>query len=473
MYDAALINGRLVDPANAVDARLNIAVHEGKIAEITHEPLLDRCRTVIDMEGNAVVPGIIDIHTHLTDIFGGSNGGFSMLARAGVCTALDLAGPVSDVFASMARYGSGINVASVESVRPGENVRSNAPGLPELRSLVASSMENGAIGCKLLGGHFPLTPESSAAFAEATESEHAYAAWHAGTTKSINTIDSFHDLVELTGSSKMHAAHINSYCRGLLHNEVEECQMAAAMLEQHPNIYSEAYLAQTNGITFALDEKGVLKSKATGQTLVRGGYENSQEGIVQAIRDGFAHVFAPKGIETGIYRGEEAVQLLLASHCRIAGGFNVNPPLSRLYLCLARRKGGEFAVDAISTDGGAIPRNVIVSHGLSLVKMGMLSLGDFIRKTSVTPAAMLGLHGKGSLGVGDDADITVLDLDRCEPVLTMARGQVCMYKGLVVGSRGCIITTERGRHAAEKTGLPYALVNEKDFLPPRNGQKLP
>ena len=100
--------------------------------------------------------------------------------------------------------------------------------------------------------------------------------------------------------------------------------------------------------------------------------------------------------------------------------------------------------------------------------MGMLTLDDFIRKTSIAPARMLGLHSKGRLDAGADADITVLDLERCEPVLTMARGTVCMYKGLVTGTGGCILTTERGRKAVQQAGLPCTVANEADFLPARD-----
>lgn len=467
MFDITLINIRLVDPVNAVNKKVSIAIDDGKIAELSEGPLTGKSKKELDMEGKVAVPGIIDIHTHVTNIFGGSEGGFFMLARAGVCTTLDMAGPTVTVFDTLARYGAGINVAVLESIRPGVNIRSNAPSLNELRGFICSSMENAAVGCKLLGGHYPLTPESSHDFVEVAELENAYAAWHAGTTQSVNTIDSFRDLVMLADGHRLHAAHINTYCRGFQLDEIMEAREAIALLEKNPNIWSEAYLAQTNGINFRLDEKGRLKSRATGQTLIRAGFEDSRQGIVNALRAGFAHVFAPRGIETGIYHGEEAVKLLFEYQCDIAGGFDVNPPLSRLFTCLARRSDGSFAVDALSTDGGAIPRNVIVSHGLSLVNMEMLSLEDFVWKTSVAPAAMLGLKNKGQLGVGADADITVLDLEQCKPVMTVVGGNICMYAGLIIGNGGTIITTERGKKAASAFGLPLCIVEPGNFLPKR------
>lgn len=450
-----------------VPSNCNLAVENGKIAEISEHSLESKSIRSFDLSGKTAVPGIIDIHTHVTPIFGGSNGGFHMMAKAGVCTALDLAGPTDTALQIAAKYGAGINFAVAESVRPGDNISSNNASYDELCSFVEKSLKQGAIGCKLLGGHYPLTPEASHDFVRAAESQNAYASWHAGTTKNINTIESFKDVVELTAGRRLHAAHINTYCRGILEDEISEAKKALTLLEQNPNIYSEAYLAQTNGINFRLDENGSLKSKATGMTLKNAGYADSKEGIVNALKDGFAHVFAPNGVETKIYRGQEAINLLLEHNCEIAGGFNVNPPLSRLLVCLSRKKDSTFAVDAISTDGGAIPRNVIVSHGMSLVKMGMMSIEDFVYKTSIMPSKMLGLHNKGHLSLGADADITVIDPNTCTPVLTMANGTVCMYDGKIFAKGATVITTEAGQKNVSASGLPTYIVQGEDFLPKR------
>lgn len=467
MYDLSLNNVLLVDFKNAVHKVCSIGIENKKIVEISDNSLESKSIKALNLAGKAAVPGIIDIHMHITPIFGGSSGGLYMLSKAGVCTALDLAGPADVALKIAAQHGSGMNIAILESVRPGDNVSSQNVSFGEMKNFVKNSLESGAVGCKLLGGHYPLTPESSSYFVQAAAEENAYAAWHAGSTENINTLESLKNLVEWAGDNRLHAAHINTYCRGLQDTEINEAQQALKLLEEHPNIYSEAYLAQTNGINFRLNEKGQLKSRATGQTLEKAGYEDSQQGIINALRDGFAHVFAPKGIETGIYYEEEAVELLLKNDCEIAGGFDVNPPLSRLIVCLSKRKNGNFVVDAISTDGGAIPRNVIVSHGLSLVRMGMLSLEDFVYKTSYMPAKMLGLQQKGHLAPGADADITILDLERNSPVLTVVGGLINMYEGLVLGNGATIITTEKGVSTVNSFGLPAYVVRGEDFLPKR------
>ena len=75
----------------------------------------------------------------------------------------------------------------------------------------------------------------------------------------------------------------------------------------------------------------------------------------------------------------------------VDGSFNVNPPIPRIMLAEVKRDDGSFVVDAISTDGGCIPRNVILSQGLSLVKLDVLTLTEFAQKTSLNPARMLRL----------------------------------------------------------------------------------
>ena len=79
-------------------------------------------------------------------------------------------------------------------------------------------------------------------------------------------------------------------------------------------------------------------------------------------------------------------------------------------MAVAKKKGGSFVVDCLCTDGGAIPRNVIVPMGLGLVNLEAWTIDEFVVKTSLNPAKWLGLNTKGHLSPGADADITVVSL---------------------------------------------------------------
>ena len=55
-------SGRVIDPANRIDSRLNLLIENGKIACATRE--MPEADTVIDASGKIVCPGFIDIHMH-------------------------------------------------------------------------------------------------------------------------------------------------------------------------------------------------------------------------------------------------------------------------------------------------------------------------------------------------------------------------------------------------------------------------
>jgi predicted amidohydrolase len=91
--------------------------------------------------------------------------------------------------------------------------------------------------------------------------------------------------------------------------------------------------------------------------------------------------------------------------------------------------------------------------GLSLVKLQVLSMADFVVKTSRNPAEILGLKNKGHLSIGADADISVLDLTSQKAVMSLSNGTVIMRKGQVCG-QGCrIITTPAGEKHIRDKGL--------------------
>lgn len=55
-------NGRVIDPYNNIDSKLNIVIKDGKILEIT--PYEISGEKNIDATGLIVCPGFIDIHMH-------------------------------------------------------------------------------------------------------------------------------------------------------------------------------------------------------------------------------------------------------------------------------------------------------------------------------------------------------------------------------------------------------------------------
>jgi dihydroorotase len=91
----------------------------------------------------------------------------------------------------------------------------------------------------------------------------------------------------------------------------------------------------------------------------------------------------------------------------------------------------------------------------SFVRTGSMTLGQFVKLTSANAASIFGLTGKGQLGAGDDADITVIDDREIEslhnynmatkeawtpfdgllgigfPTLVMARGQL-LYPDMLI-----------------------------------------
>jgi|TARA_B110000116_G_scaffold16680_1_gene13511 dihydroorotase len=108
-YDLVITGGRVIDPANNVDANLDIAVSNGKIAAV--EANIDKTSTkrVVDANGLVVTPGLIDLHTHaaggirkpINDDFmvdpdtAGVNAGVTTILDAGSIGALNSGGLVN------------------------------------------------------------------------------------------------------------------------------------------------------------------------------------------------------------------------------------------------------------------------------------------------------------------------------------------------------------------------------------------
>ena len=456
-YDILLKNGTVADYATDREELLDLGIRDGKIVEIAADMNPTIARDVIDVTGQHVVPGIIDIHTHFSHWIGGRYG-HKMMAQAGVTTALDMAGPVEGVWDLARDYGAGLNIASIEYIRPEHTVRDADPGKEELQSLLDRCLRQGAIGLKLLGGHYPLTPEATARAIELVNHNKAYIAFHCGTSRNGSNIDGFLDAVELANGHSLHIAHINSYTRGLKRPYMAEAEEAATALINNPAIRSESYLSPMNG-TGAKCSQGVPESLQTQTNLSMGGFARTESGMEEAILAGWAHINMEEGGKMVLATGERAVAYWRERGTDATVSFKVNPPEPRIRLAVAKRPTGAFVVDCISTDGGGIPRNVIVPMGLALVKLQALTIREFVQKTSYNPARILGLSQKGHFQPGADADISVLNLENQAAIMSMVNGNVIMHSGYVCGKGSQAITTQAGASFITSKGLTPVIVD--------------
>lgn len=64
-YDLLIINGQVIDPQNNIDAKMDIAIKDGRITKVNNHIPAAQATKVVDATGLIVCPGLIDIHTHV------------------------------------------------------------------------------------------------------------------------------------------------------------------------------------------------------------------------------------------------------------------------------------------------------------------------------------------------------------------------------------------------------------------------
>jgi dihydroorotase len=69
MSDILILNGRLVDPANGLDAERDVLLRHGRVAavEMPGGLRVAKAKETIDAKGMIVAPGLVDVHVHLRE----------------------------------------------------------------------------------------------------------------------------------------------------------------------------------------------------------------------------------------------------------------------------------------------------------------------------------------------------------------------------------------------------------------------
>ena len=105
MYDLIVKGGTVIDPSQGLNGLNDIAVEDGKIALVAPDISSDEAARVLEVRGNLVLPGLIDLHTHVYDGVNG-NGVEADLGgvRAGVTTMVDAGSSGCDTFGGFPRH---------------------------------------------------------------------------------------------------------------------------------------------------------------------------------------------------------------------------------------------------------------------------------------------------------------------------------------------------------------------------------
>jgi len=459
--ELVLRNARVVDPKNRINDITDVAIENGKVAEVGELSASWATAPEVNLLGKIVIPGVIDDHTHL----GAKRpdqlaAGLRDVVRMGTTTAIDFSGPVSDLMEQAPQHGTGLNIGVLNAIRPGLEVSSRDPSREEIQTFLDKSLAEGAIGLKILGGQRPCTPDGTRRIIRTANDAKAYVAFHFGTTANGSDFNGLKEAISFGREGlHLHICHIGGALRALILDDViEEAQIALALLEGLENVISESLLGEVS-CDGGKCSNGEPESNIVKTRMRMFGYEPTQVGLEKAIADGKVLVLTSQGGYNRWITGPAGLEEFHRSQTDTSIGYPINDRRIAFMCATTKGKDGRFIVDALASDAGALPRNFNILEGMALVRFTGLSISELAYKVSYAPSRMLGLSNKGHLSPGADADITVIDEPTGMPYMTIVGGKIIMLDGIVLGSGATFLVTEKGIKTSERLGVPYQVMD--------------
>lgn len=389
-----LTGGRVIDPSQNLDTQMDVLIDNGKIAKIgknIHKPDTASRKsstgeiTIIDLKGMVVVPGLIDMHTHLrepgfeyketiqTGSVAAAAGGFTSIACMPNTRPVNDTRSVTEYIKRKAASCNLVNVYPIAAISLG----SEGTTMAEFRDL----QDAGAVAFSDDGK--PVT--DSALMRRALE----YA----------NSLD----MPVISHCEDLHLSAGGSMNEGFVSTELG--------LQGIPNIAEEAIIARD--IIIADYTKTILHIAHV-----------STAGAVRLIRDA-----KERGVRVTAETAPHYFVLTDEALREYDTCAKVNPPLRTAEDVNAIKEGlKDGTIDVIASDHaphastdkevefeyaafGITGLETSLALSLKLVNDGILTMKELILKMSANPAGILNIP-KGNLKIGSDADITVIDLDK-------------------------------------------------------------
>jgi dihydroorotase len=405
-----LKGGRVLDPSRSIDREGDLLIVDGKIAQSRSQIPKKGCPTgteTLDLRGKIVVPGLIDMHTHLREP------GFEYKETiASGCEA--------------AVAGGFTSVACMPNTNPVNDSRS-----------VTEFIRTKAAGC-LLANVYPIAAISmkseGALLTEFWDLKEAGAVGFSDDGKPVMNAGLMRRALEYASSLD---APVIAHC--------EDKNLSAGGAMHEGDVSTELGLTAIPGIAEdVMVARDLLLAEYTGGALHIA--HVSTAGAVRLIREAKA-----RGVRV---TAETAPHYFILTDEAVRG-FDTNtkvyPPLRSAADRAAIREGlADGTIDAIASDhaphgrtdkevefdyasSGLTGLETSLALSLRLVADGVLSLSALIEKMALRPAGILRIP-KGTLAEGADADVTVIDPERIwtlDRALLRSRGKNTPFHGWV------------------------------------------
>lgn len=402
-----LKGGRVIDPSTGVDQVQNLLIKNGKIAGRVEDgqALNDPDLSVLDISGKIVVPGLIDMHTHLREpgneyketIASGSEaaaaGGFTSIA------CMPNTNPVND------------NRSTTEFILK----RAAECGLVNVYPIAAISLKS-----------------EGALLSEFWDLKEAGAVGFSDDGKPVMNSALMRRALEYASSLDMpiisHCEDINLSAGGVMHEGAVSAEIGLVGI---PAAAEEIMVA-----------RDILLAEYTGAPIHIA--HVSTAGSVRLIREAKA-----RGIRVTAETAPHYFMLTDEALRTFDTFTKVYPPLRGARDRDAIREGlSDGTIDTIASDhaphartdkelefdyaaNGITGLETSLSLSLSLVQEGILTLPELIQKMTINPARIIHIP-KGTLGDGADADITVIDPEKewiVDPAIFRSRGKNTPFQG--------------------------------------------
>jgi dihydroorotase len=384
-----LTGGRIIDPAQNIDSRLDIFLEDGKISKIgtnlsksTKSKDSEKITKIIDLTGMIIVPGLIDMHTHLREP--GFEYKETIASGAGAAVA-----------------GGFTSIACMPNTSPVNDNRSITEFIRRKATETA------------LANVYPI-----GAISRNSEGSQLTEFWD---LKEAGIVALSDDGKPVMNAALMRRAMEYAYSLGLpIISHCEDTNLSSNGL-MNEGYYST--ILGLNGIPGIAEEamvaRDILIVKFT-KTSVHIAHV-STAGSVRLIRDA-----KERGLKVTAETAPHYFTLTDESLQSYDTNFKINPPLRSEQDVAAIKEGlSDGTIDVIACDhaphgrtdkevefeyaaNGISGLETSLSLSLDLIQNKTLNWPELIAKMSLNPARILNLP-KGTLEPGADADITVID----------------------------------------------------------------